>query len=64
MKVGYLIDTDWIIHYLIGTEHIQRELKQLRPEGLAVSIISLAEVTKEFITPKILQPVGRALKIS
>jgi len=35
VKVGYLIDTDWIIHYLIGTEHIQRELKQLRPEGLA-----------------------------
>lgn len=44
MRVGYLIDTDWIIHYPIGTEHIQQELKQLRPEGLAVSIISLAEV--------------------
>lgn len=44
MKVGYLIDTDWIIHYPIGTEHIQRELQQLRPEGPAVSLISLAEV--------------------
>lgn len=44
MKVSYLIDTDWIIHYLIGTKHIQEELEWLRPEGLAVSIISLAEV--------------------
>jgi tRNA(fMet)-specific endonuclease VapC len=44
MKVSYLIETDWIIHYLIGTKHIQQELQRLRPEGLAVSIISLAEV--------------------
>jgi tRNA(fMet)-specific endonuclease VapC len=44
MKINYLIDTDWIIHYLLGAEHIKQKLRQLRPDGLAVSIISIAEV--------------------
>jgi tRNA(fMet)-specific endonuclease VapC len=44
MKITYLIDTDWIIHYLLGATSIKEELHRLRPEGLAVSIISLAEV--------------------
>ncbi len=44
MKITYLIDTDWIIHYLLGEKHITQELMRLRPEGLAVSVISLAEV--------------------
>lgn len=44
MKVTYLIDTDWIIHYLLGAAPIKDELRRLRPEGLAVSVISLAEV--------------------
>ena len=44
MKINYLIDTDWIIHYLLGAAPIKEKLHQLRPEGLAISIISLAEV--------------------
>ncbi len=44
MKVTYLIDTDWIIHYLLGAKPVREKLQQLRPEGLAVSVISLAEV--------------------
>lgn len=44
MKVTYLIDTDWIIHYLLGAKPVREKLRQLRPEGLAVSVISLAEV--------------------
>lgn len=44
MKVTYLIDTDWIIHYLLGAKPIREELRRRRPEGLAVSVISLAEV--------------------
>ncbi len=44
MKVTYLIDTDWIIHYLLGAKPVREKLQQFRSEGLAVSVISLAEV--------------------
>lgn len=44
MKIAYLIDTDWIIHYLLGAAPIKEELHRLRPDGLGISIISLAEV--------------------
>ncbi len=40
----YLIDTDWIIYYLRGTEEVMKKLISLKEEGLAISIISLAEV--------------------
>jgi len=44
MKLSYLIDTDWIIHYLVGNEKIVKKLLSLKEEGLAISIISLAEL--------------------
>ena len=44
MKVNYLIDTDWIIHYLSGTETIVENMEKLRAEGLGVSVVSLAEL--------------------
>lgn len=40
----YLIDTDWTIHYLNGKRGIVDQLTALRKEGLAISVISLAEV--------------------
>ena len=40
----YLIDTDWAIDHLNHIEHITRRLEELVPEGLALSIISLAEL--------------------
>ncbi len=40
----YLIDTDWIIHYLHGNEKVVSKLTSFRKEGLAISVISLAEV--------------------
>ena len=40
----YLIDTDWTIHYLNGEQSIVGQLVTLREEGLAISVISLAEV--------------------
>jgi tRNA(fMet)-specific endonuclease VapC len=40
----YLIDTDWLIDHLNGVEKVKRKLEELAPEGLAISIISLAEV--------------------
>ena len=44
MTPSYLIDTDWIIHYLNGQEAIVKRLVALRKEGLAISVISLAEL--------------------
>lgn len=44
MRVGYLVDTDWIIDHLNGVAVVTTRLNELRPVGLAVSIISLAEL--------------------
>ncbi|UJS18493.1 MAG: type II toxin-antitoxin system VapC family toxin [Candidatus Jettenia sp.] len=44
MTLSYLIDTDWIIHYLNGQREIVKRLLALRKEGLAISVISLAEL--------------------
>lgn len=40
----YLVDTDWVIHYLNGDEGVQERLDALAPSGIAVSVITLAEV--------------------
>ena len=39
-----LIDTDWVIDHLNHIERVTRRLEELAPEGLALSIISLAEL--------------------
>jgi tRNA(fMet)-specific endonuclease VapC len=45
MTTQYLVDTDWAIHYLNDHEGIVQRLRELqRQEGLALSIISLAEL--------------------
>ena len=44
MKLSYLIDTDWVIHYLNGQAAIVKRLGELKEEGLGVSVISLAEL--------------------
>jgi tRNA(fMet)-specific endonuclease VapC len=44
MTLRYLIDTDWVIHYLNGRDDIVRRLHELQPEGLGLSVISLAEL--------------------
>ena len=40
----YLIDTDWVIDHLNHIEQVTTRLEQLAPEGLALSMISLAEL--------------------
>lgn len=40
----YLLDTNWAIHYLRGEERVVKKLLSLREEGLAMSIITLAEL--------------------
>jgi tRNA(fMet)-specific endonuclease VapC len=44
VRAGYLVDTDWIIDHLSGATAVTKRLAELRPAGLAVSIISLAEL--------------------
>jgi tRNA(fMet)-specific endonuclease VapC len=45
MSLSYLVDTDWIIHYLNGNRKFVERLKSLKKEeGLGISIISLAEL--------------------
>ena len=40
----YLIDTDWIIDHFNRVEKISEKLRELAPEGLALSVISMAEL--------------------
>jgi tRNA(fMet)-specific endonuclease VapC len=44
MTLSYLVDTDWIIHYLSGNRKIVEKLRSFKEEGLSISIISLAEL--------------------
>jgi len=43
MTIRYLIDTDWVIDHLNQIGRVVNRLKELRPQGLALSSISLAE---------------------
>ena len=39
-----LLDTDWAIHYLNGNPEVIRRLDTLRPDGISISIVSMAEL--------------------
>jgi tRNA(fMet)-specific endonuclease VapC len=49
MNISYLIDTDWVISQLHGKLQIQNRLLQLQPDGLGISIISMAELYEGII---------------
>ncbi len=40
----YLLDTDWVIDHLHSVARVVQRLEELAPEGLALSVISLAEL--------------------
>jgi tRNA(fMet)-specific endonuclease VapC len=44
MTLQYLIDTDWVIHYLSGRQDIVNRLHALRQDGLGLPVIVLAEL--------------------
>lgn len=44
MTLRYLLDTDWVIHYLHGRHDIVERVHALSEQGLALSTISLAEL--------------------
>jgi tRNA(fMet)-specific endonuclease VapC len=44
VSLTYLVDTDWVIDHFHGVEGVTLKLEQLRPAGLAISVVSLAEL--------------------
>jgi predicted nucleic acid-binding protein len=42
--VRYLIDTDWVIHYLNGHPEIVPRVQEISAENIGLSLISLAEL--------------------
>jgi predicted nucleic acid-binding protein len=44
MNLTYLVETDWAVHWLRGRRQIIDIIQQLQPQGLGLSIISLAEL--------------------
>ena len=40
----FLVDTDWVIDCLNGIERVAQHFDGLRPQGIGLSIISLAEL--------------------
>ncbi|MGC8491650.1 MAG: type II toxin-antitoxin system VapC family toxin [Syntrophobacteraceae bacterium] len=44
MKVRYLVDTDWIIDHLNSVRATTEKLRELQPKGVALSVVSLAEL--------------------
>lgn len=42
--MNYLVDSDWAIHYLRGSQSVIDRLQQLTHEGVGISIISVAEL--------------------
>jgi tRNA(fMet)-specific endonuclease VapC len=44
MTIQYLLDTDWVIHYLNAHQGIVARLHALLDDGLALSVVSLAEL--------------------
>ena len=44
MTLRYLVDTDWVIHYLNGNPNIVGRLQELREQGLGLSIVSIGEL--------------------
>lgn len=44
MMARYLVDTDWVIHYLNAQPAIVARLDACRAGGVALSIVSLAEL--------------------
>jgi tRNA(fMet)-specific endonuclease VapC len=44
MSFRYVVDTDWVIHYLNGHAQIVTRLQELADYGLGLSVVSLAEL--------------------
>lgn len=43
-SLSFLIDTDWVIDHFNAISHVTFRLKELEPQGLGLSVISVAEL--------------------
>jgi len=43
-SLAFLIDTDWVIDHFNAVSYVTHRLKELQPHGLALSVISEAEL--------------------
>jgi len=44
VKLTYLVETDWAVHWLRGNEDVIHKLRQFQEQGIGLSVISLAEL--------------------
>lgn len=44
MRSAYLLDTDWAVDFLSGHQETVEKIRELKGHGLALSLISLAEL--------------------
>src|SRR5207302_11319793 len=40
----FLLDTDWVVWFLRGRDQVRTRVEAVRPEGLAISVVTLAEL--------------------
>jgi tRNA(fMet)-specific endonuclease VapC len=43
--MGFLLDTDWAVWFLRGRDEVRARVEAIRHEGLAISAVTLAELT-------------------
>ena len=58
----YLVDTDWAIDYIRGVHDVRAGLDQLIPQGVGMSIISLAELYEGAFGAPIRQEAEREIR--
>jgi len=52
-SLSFLIATDWVIDHFNGIAQVTRRLQELEPQGLALSIISSAELWEGALPPDV-----------
>lgn len=58
----YLVDTDWAIDYIRGVHDVKAGLDQLIPQGVGMSIISIAELYEGMFGAPIRQEAEREIR--
>ena len=58
----YLVDTDWVVDYLRRYDLARRQLENLIPHGVGLSVISLAELYEGLARSRTPEADGRSLR--
>lgn len=61
-RIRYLVDTDWVIHYEHERPDVVSRLNVLLPQGVGLSIVSLAELFEGHLNSADPQTQERALR--